>query len=118
MEKLLKMLVMAEFILVLAVIALTLIDGKKTNAAAFVVKENPGIEDIRFKITTRAVCEEKPEHIFCHDELLIKCNDAEYLLNNNSPDSIECNNIKINLSDIKSNGKNQFRKEWVDHRNQ
>ena len=116
-NKLLKILIAIEFVLVLVIIALALIGGKQTAPTAYAVKESPSIEEIKFKVLTKAVCEEKPEHVFCHDELFIKCNDTEYLVSNYPPeDFIECNNIKINLSGIKASGKTKFKKEWADLR--
>lgn len=116
MKKLLKILFAIEFILILLVIALSLIDEPQTTAYA--VKENTSIEEMKFKIITKAVCEEKSNHVFCHDELFIKCNGKEYLVSNESlKELFECNGMKINLSDIKANGNTEFKKEWIDPRN-
>ena len=116
MKKLLKILFAIEFILILFVIALSLIGEPQTTAYA--VKENPNIVDIKFKVLTKAVCEEKSNHVFCHDELFIKCNGKEYLASNGQiGELVECNGMEINLSGIKANGNTEFKKEWIDPRN-
>ena len=151
MKKLLKILFAIEFILILAIIILALIGNKQAMPTAYAVKENP-IEEIRFKVLTKAVCEEthenqgrreslilglpetesrqfsghrksegfsrELEHVFCHDELFVKCNDKEYLVSNESLGELaECNGIKINLSGIEANGNTEFKNEWIDPRN-
>jgi len=109
------MLVAIEFILVLIIIALAFIDNKKIPTA-YVVKQNQ-LEETNFKVFTKAVCEEKSEHIICHDELFAKCNDREYLLSNYSSEGfVECNNIRLNLSNVDVNGNAKFKKEWLDPR--
>ncbi len=116
MKKSLKILFVIEFILIAAIVALALI-GNKQMPTAYVVKENPGLEEIKFKVLTRAVCEEKSEHIFCYDALFVKCKGKEYIVTNHTLDeSVECGGIKINLSDIEVNGDTEFKKEWVDPR--
>src|SRR3989338_6322981 len=103
MKIILKILFAIEFILISIIIALTLI-GNTQMPTAYVVKENPGAEEIKFKVLTKAVCEEKSNHVFCYDALFVKCNDKEYLVSNgqiNEP--VECSGIKINLSDVKVN---------------
>jgi len=116
MKKLLKILFAIEFILILVIIALSLIGKPATTAYA--VKENPNIGEIKFKVLTKAVCEEKSNNVFCHDELFVKCNDKEYLASNEPiGELVECNGIKINLSNIKANGNTEFKKEWIDTRN-
>ena len=116
MKKLLRVLVGIEFILILVIIALSLIGKPATTAYA--VKENPNIGEIKFKVLTKAVCEEKSNHVFCHDELFIKCNGKEYLVSNESlKELVECNGMKINLTGIKANGDTEFKKEWIDPRN-
>ena len=118
MKKLVKILVIIEFILILLIISLALIDKKQTMPTAFVVEENPSIEKIKFKVLTKAVCEEKSNHVFCHDELFIKCVGKEYLASNESlHELVECNKIKLNLSDIRAKGNTEFKKEWIDPRN-
>lgn len=99
-----------------AIIILTLVDNKQIPTA-YAVKENPILEKSDFKILTKAVCEEKSEHIICQDRLFIKCNDKEYIINKDNLDNFTgCNNIKLNLSNIKVNGSTLFKKEWVDPR--
>jgi len=116
MKKLLKILFAIEFILILVIIALSLIGKPATTAYA--VKENPNIGEIKFKVLTKAVCEEKSNHVFCRDELFVKCDGKEYLVSNEPlNDMLECNDIKINLSDIKANGDTEFKKGWIDPRN-
>ena len=117
LNKLLKVLFAIEFILILVIIALALIDNKRIPTG-YVVKEIPVEEKSDFKILTKAVSEEKSEHIFCHDELFVKCDDKEYMISNSLDSFIECNNIKLNLSEIMVNGSTKFRKEWLDPRRQ
>ena len=118
MNKILKILFAVEFILILAIIVLSLVNSGEIPTA-YAVKEiqseNSTVEKAKFKVLTRAVCEEKSEHIFCHDELFIKCNGNEYLINNKY-NITECNGIKLNLSDIEVNGSTIFKKEWADPR--
>ena len=105
---------MIEIILILIIIALN--DDEKT-ATAYVVKEIP--KEIEFKTFTKAICEERNDHLFCRDELFVKCNDKEYAISNDSLNNlIECNNIKLNLSDTKVNASGVFKKRWVDTRKQ
>ena len=117
MNKILKILFAVEFILILVIIALALIDNKRIPTG-YVVKEIPVEEKSDFKILTKAVCEEKSEHILCRDELFVKCDDKEYMISNSLDSFIECNNIKLNLSEIMVNGSTKFRKEWLDPRRQ
>ena len=108
MKKLLKILIGIEFILILIIIALGFIDGKKMPTA-YAVKEVP--EKINLKLITKAVCEEKDEHIFCHDKLFIKCDGKEIFIEENKLDNFtECRNIRINLSDIKVKGSAKFKR--------
>ena len=105
---------MIEIILILIIIALN--DDEKT-ATAYVVKEIP--KEIEFKTFTKAICEERNDHLFCRDELFVKCNDKEYAISNDSLNNlIECNNIKLNLSYTKVNASGVFKKRWVDTRKQ
>jgi len=109
LNKSLKVLIAIEFVLIVVIIALALIDNQEITG--YVVKE-PRIEETEFKILTKAVCEERDKHIFCHDELFVKCNDKEYAISNDSLNNlIECNNIKLNLSDAKVKGDGIFEKE-------
>ena len=117
--KLIKVLFIVEFVLIVAIIALALIDNKEaTGYAVKDSKNNISFEKNDFKIITKAVCEERDEHIFCHDELFVKCDDKEYMISNSSDSFIECNNIKLNLSEIMVNGSTKFSKEWLDPRRQ
>ena len=117
LNKSLKVLIAIEFILIVAIVALTLINNQEIPTG-YAVKENPSVEKIDFKILTKAVCEEKDEHIFCSDELFIRCDNEEYLVSNYSSESfIGCGNLKLNLSDIKINGSTKFEKEWLAPRN-
>ncbi|MBI2005648.1 MAG: hypothetical protein HYS80_02695 [Candidatus Aenigmarchaeota archaeon] len=111
MNKLPKILVAAEFILITAIIALALIDDKEVTG--YVVLGNASIEKTDFKVFTKAVCEEKDEHIFCRDKLFVKCNDQEYMIREENSDIIECNNIKLNLSDAKVKGDGIFQKDGI-----
>ena len=125
MKKLLKILSAIEFILILAIIILALIGNKQAMPTAYAVKEN-SMEEIKFKVLTKAVCEETHEnqgfsrelgHVFCHDELFVKCNGEEYIISNKSLGELaECNGIKINLSGIEANGDTEFKNEWIDPR--
>jgi len=109
MNKLLKILVVIEFILIIAIIALALIEDKEVTGYA--VLGNTSIEKTDFKVFTKAVCEEKDERIFCKDELFVKCNDEEYTISNESLNKVvECNNIKLNLSDVNVKGDGIFQK--------
>lgn len=109
MNKLPKILIIVEFILIIAIIALALIDNKEVTGYA--VLENAGKEKTDFKLFTKAVCEEKDEHLFCRDELLMKCNDKEYIIREEFGDIIECNSIKLNLSNINVKGDGIFQKD-------
>ena len=100
MSRILKLFVLIEFILILAIIALTLADSRQMPTA-YAVKENMNTENISFKIMTKAVCENKSDYVLCRDELFASCNGREYIISANDPEGyIECGNIKIRLSDI------------------
>lgn len=117
-NKLLKALFAAELILILIVVALAIADNKHQELPTAHVIKNTDIGNISFRLLTKAVCEEKSENILCRDELFLKCSDKEYLISNYSPESfIECNNIKLNLSDIEVDGKTKFKRGWADPRN-
>ena len=119
MKKILKVLVAIEFILILAIIGLSLIGAKKMPTAYAVkdIGENSSMGKNDFKIFTKAVCEEKPEHVFCHDELFAQCNNKEFIINGNNLENFTvCNNLKLNLSDINVNGYSVFKKGWNDSR--
>ena len=116
MKKILKVLVAIEFILILAIIGLSLTDAKKMPTA-YAVKDLPSIEKNDFKIFTKAVCEEKSEHVLCHDELFAQCRNKEFIINGNNLENFTgCNNLKLNLSDINVNGYAVFKKGWNDTR--
>jgi len=95
-----KILLAFELILLVLIIALFFADNKNIPTA-YAVKENINAENISFKVLTKAVCENKSEHVFCHDELFIRCDGEEYIIyNNNSNDFVECNNVRIRILDI------------------
>lgn len=108
LAKILRILIAIEFILIAAIIFLNLNDNQNIPTA-FAVKENIS-EKTSFKTFTRAVCEEKSEHMICIDKLFIKCDEEEHLISNATNNFIECNNIKINFFD-KVNGSVAFRKK-------
>lgn len=110
MNKIVKALFIIEIILI--VITLTLVQGAKTPTT-YAIK-NPS-KKIDFKISTKAVCEEKTDHIFCHDELFVKCNNEEYMVKNLN-NSIKCDDINLKLPDINVNGYAKFTKDWIDPR--
>lgn len=115
LNKMLKILFAIEFILILAIIALAFIESNEAPTA-YAVKEIQSAQKNGFKLLTKAVCEEKSDHTFCHDEIFIKCNGKEYLINeNNSKNFTECS-TKLDLLDIKVSGHAVFTKEWVDKR--
>ncbi len=112
----LKILIAAEFILILAIIALSLADTDEMPTA-YAVKEMPGIEKSSFRLLTKAVCEEKGEEIFCSDELFIKCNGKELIVaKNNMENFTECGGAALNLSDNEVIGGAVFEKKWADPR--
>ena len=101
MNKFLKILFALEFLLILALVALAFIDNDKKIPTGYAVKENINAKNISFKVMTKAVCEEKSERVFCRDELFVSCNGKEYIVfENKSNEFIECDNLKIKLSDI------------------
>lgn len=102
MKKLLTALFIIEFALIFAIIALYSIDNKAIPTAYF-IKENKSTTN--FKLFTKAVCEEKSEHIICQDKLFVECNGNEYIVNeDNLNNYAECNGLKLNLSDTKVTG--------------
>ena len=112
LSKTLDVLFAIEFVLIIAIILLSLIGNKKIPTG-YAVKENSSTENSDFKLMTKAVCEEKYDHILCHDELFAKCNGEEKIINGS--DFAECGNIKIKLSEI-ANGSVKLEKEWADPR--
>jgi len=117
LKKFIKILFVIEFILILTIIILTLTDNLNNKIpTAYAVKENHSIEKADFKVFTRAVCEEKTEHISCRDELFVKCNGKEYMARENLYNFTDCKNIKLNLSNAKVSGHTTFEKGWDDPR--
>jgi len=113
LNSLLKIFFAIEFILILSIIALSSINNKELPTA-FVVKESPRINETDFKVFTKAVCEEKTNEVFCHDELFIKCDDKEIMiLKNESKNFIVCKDIKIKLSDIVNGSVNFKRTQYL-----
>ena len=111
-SKNLKILFVFELILLILIAALFLTDNQKIPTA-YAVKEITSAEKTDFKVLTKAVCENKSDHIFCRDELFVSCNGKEYIVSENkSNDFIECDNIKIKLSDI-SNDTTKLKKGWI-----
>ena len=98
----------ALFVFGLALLILTIALFSTNNQkipTAYAVKEisnkNSSIEKNDFRISTKAVCENKSNYVSCRDELFIRCNGEENIIQkNNSGDFIECNNVRIKLSDI------------------
>ena len=115
MKKIFKALVAIEFILISAIIGLNLADAKKIPTA-YAVKETPAMEKNNFRILTKAVCNERAEHVFCHDELFIRCNNKEFIINENYTDNLTECKAKLNLSGIMVSGASKFRKDWNDPR--
>ena len=116
LNKILKILFLIEFVLIALIVALFFVDNQEIPTA-FAIKENSSIEKTNFKTFTKAVCEEKSEHIICQDKLFIKCNGKEYLVNDDNLHNFTACNLKLNLSDIKVTGSAIFRKESVDDEN-
>ncbi|MBI2559196.1 hypothetical protein HYW20_07790 [Candidatus Woesearchaeota archaeon] len=115
MNKLLKILIVLEFALILVFIGLALIDSGNPPTA-FAVKEIPRQEKIDFRIYTKAVCDEKSSHIFCHDELFVNCNGNEHFVDGTNLENFTQCNMQLNLSNEKANGSAVFKKEWEDPR--
>lgn len=114
--KILKMLIAAEFILISAILVLSMIDNNEMPTA-YAVKEIENVENSRFKLLTKAVCEEKVGQIFCSDELFIKCDGKEHIVREHNIDNFtECGNMTLNLSDAKVIGSAVFGKKWIDPR--
>ena len=111
---LLSILVAIELILISA-IAFLESDKNVALPTAYVVKETPGKQD--FKLITKAVCEQKSEHIVCSDKLFLLCNGTEHAVDkSNFHNFTKCGNTKLDLSNIKVTGNVIFDKEWVDPR--
>lgn len=108
LNKILKILFAIEFILILIIIVLFFIDDEKIPTA-YAVKENLSIKT-EFKAYTKAVCEEKPDHVFCRDVLFVRCNSQEYVVDD-LENFTKCDNLKLNLSDAKVTGYAILRKE-------
>ena len=112
----LKILIAAEFILISAIIVLSMIEGNEMPTA-YAVKEIENMENSRFKLFTKAVCEEKAEQIFCRDELFIKCSGKELIVTKNNIENFtECGGAALNLSDNEVIGDAVFEKKWADPR--
>ena len=115
----LKILFVIEFILILIIIILTLINNAyyQNLPTAYAVKENLSKGKNYFKAFTKAVCEEKTNHTFCRDELFIKCNGKDYMIKEEDLYNFtDCKGVKLNLSDVKVIGHAIFEKEWDDPR--
>jgi len=116
LKKTLKILFTIEFVVILAIIILVLANNEKT-VTGYVVKESLSKAD--FKILTKAVCEEKTDHVFCEDRLFVKCNSQEYLITDNNLENFTgCSDLKLNLSGVKVTGSSIFGKEWNDPRDE
>lgn len=109
-----KILIVVEFILMISIIGLALIDDKKVTGYA--VLGNAGIGKTDFKIFTKAVCDEKGEHTFCKDELFVKCGGKEVVVQKGNLNNFTECGIKINLSDAFANGSAEFGNGWTDPR--
>ena len=116
MNKLLKALFAVELILILTVVALSIADNKNKELPTAYAVKNPSIENISFRLITKAVCEEKSEHTVCRDKLFVKCGDDEQIIDDNLSKIVECNGIKLNLSGVFVNGTTTFKKDWTDSR--
>mgnify|MGYP001600606152 FL=1 len=112
----LKILIAAEFILISAVLVLSMMECNEMPTA-YAVKEIENRENSSFKLFIKAVCEEKAEHIFCSDELFIECNGKELIVTKNNMENFaECGGAALNLSDNEVIGSAVFEKKWVDPR--
>lgn len=112
--KLLPTLIAIEITLILAIFALSSFE-KQNIPTAYVVKETPGKQD--FKLITKAVCEQKSEHIVCSDKLFAICNGTEHLVDESNLNFSVCNNT-MRIDDTKVTGNVILDKEWVDPRKQ
>ena len=115
MKKFLIILFILEIVLIFAIGALTLMNNR-SSPTGLVIKEMPPGGNASLKILTKAVCNEKSQHVICHDELFIKCKGEEYLITENNFDNFNECNLKLNLSGLEVNGEARFRKEWRDPR--
>lgn len=115
MNKFIKILLAVEFILISAIIALNLA-GSGEMPTAYAVKEVQSIEDIDFKLLTKAVCENSSEHVFCRDELFIKCNGSEFMIKDGKLDNFTECGARLKLSGIAVNGSAKLGKDWADPR--
>ena len=115
MKKFLIILFILEIVLIFAIVAFTLMNDKSAPTS-FVVKEMLSMDDASLKILTKAVCNEKSQHVICRDELFVKCMGKEYLITENNFDNFNECNLKLNLSGLEVNGEVRFRKEWRDPR--
>lgn len=114
--KMLNILIAAEFILILAVIALTVVDNNKMPTA-YAVKEIKNIGNNSFKLSTKAICEEKSNHVSCNDRLFAECDGKEYIVSEQNLENFtECGKTSLNLSDAKVIGSAVFEKKWIDPR--
>lgn len=104
-----------EIFLILLIAALTLIENQEMPTA-YAVKENQNAENNNFSILTKAVCEEKDEHIFCSDKLFVICNEKELIVDEDLRNFKGCNNLSLNLSYVSVKGDVMFRKGWIDSR--
>ena len=122
LEKILQICLVIEVaaLFLIVVIAVSLFTGGNDDAmTAYAVKESAEPEKIDFKVWTKAVCEEKSEHIFCRDESFVKCSGMEHhLTKDNFENFTGCGNKKLNFSGIIIvTGEATFKKEWSDPRN-
>jgi len=105
-----KALLLIFFVIVFLLIILTI--------ALLNYSVNPSIdssikETLNFTLKTVAICEDKDDSIYCHDELILNCNNEEYVIPKTTK-NIKCGDISLDAPLITAFA--TFDKDWKDPR--
>jgi len=68
---------------------------------------------VNFKTKTIAVCEDRADSVYCHDELLVNCENDVYLLPKTEK-TVKCGNVELQVPSITAFA--VFDKDWKDPR--
>jgi len=95
-------------IFLLFTIAVALVNFPVESLTSFASEET-----LKFTLKTVAICEDRDDSVYCHDELIINCEDEEYILPKTAK-NVKCGEILLEAPPITAFG--VFDKDWKDPR--
>ena len=99
---------MVASILLLFTVAIALVNTSIESEQIIASKET-----LKFTVKTVAICEDRDDSVYCHDELIINCEDEEYVIPKTA-NRVKCGDILLDAPPITAFA--VFDKDWKDPR--